>query len=286
MLIYASSYPRSGNSLMQQIVNVFFEYPWTEVDRPRKPLNEITGVPHYFENWRYSEHPWHDQSTQWQRLWKRANRKLFKFYNLEDWIALYDLKIPPSSNNCRYLLPGCRDVLTPQNRQKLANEDTIFFVKTHDLPFQQYFDNEYVVQIVRHPGPVLWSYQNLLNDFYNQKRSLEEVISGMVPYGSWSHWHQEWQDKSQGLGDRFLQLKYENILAVKRQDTCEQISQMIGISYNAEQESLSLEELQKRNPKYYHPGNNEKWKQRYTPDQMDLLCSLHHNTMMEFSYVV
>ncbi len=209
MIIYISSYPRSGSSLMQQIVNNFFEKPWTEVDNTKRPLDKITGVPDYFDNWRYDLNTLSSDRSLWHGYWDKLNRKFFKIYNLERWIALYDLKIYPYNKNCRYLLPGCRDILTPINRKKLAQEETFFLVKTHHFPYKQYFDGEYVIQIIRHPAKVFLSYLSFVKTYnQNSKKTLQEVIKGQVPYGSWSKWHQTWNQALPSIENRFLRIKF------------------------------------------------------------------------------
>ncbi|MEQ9236758.1 sulfotransferase domain-containing protein [Coleofasciculus sp. E2-BRE-01] len=283
MIIYISSYPRSGNSLIQQIINVFFEKPWTEVYKPQKPLEKITGVPSYFTNWRSSPHPWQPKST-WQLLWDKFNRKILKIYDVEKWIATYDLDIPPYTKNCRYLLPGCYDVLTPKNRQILAAEDTPYFVKTHATPYRQYFEKEYVIQIVRHPGPVCWSYLNLLKDYYNKQKTLDDIISGKTPAGSWSKWHQSWKQAIPSFNGRFMRLKYEDVKLTDRHSICKQIKFMTGIDYNPTREEISFEILQKQAPNYYRAGQNKHWQQHYTSEQINLLYKLHNVTMEELGY--
>ncbi|MGB3191799.1 MAG: sulfotransferase domain-containing protein [Limnoraphis sp.] len=214
MLVYVSSYPRSGSSLMQQTINTFFEKPWTEVDSINKPLNRVTGVPKYFTNWRYDQERLESQkSTGWKYWWSKLNQKVLKLYTLEDWIALYDLNIPPHTKNCRYLLPGCLNILTPKNRQKLAQEPTYFFVKTHHHPYPEYFEGEYVLQIVRHPAQVFTSYHNFIKKYYQSPKSLHDIIHGNIPYGSWSEWHLAWEEISPQLKDRFLQLKFKDVVS-------------------------------------------------------------------------
>lgn len=283
MLIYISSYPRSGNSLIQQTINIFFEKPWTGVDKPKKPLEEITGVPSYFTNWRYGLHPWQPKPS-WQLLWEKANRKIFKVYDVEKWIAYYDLNIPPYTENCRYLLPGCRDVLTQENRQILAAEDTPYFVKTHATPYREYFEKEYVIQIVRHPGPVCWSYLNLLKDYYNKQKTLDDIIIGKTSAGSWSKWHQSWNQAIPSLKGGFMRLKYEDVKLADRHSICDQIKSLTGIDYNATREEISFKTLQKKAPNYYRYGQNQNWQQHYTNDQINLLYKLHNITLQELGY--
>lgn len=285
MIIYISSYPRSGSSLMQQIVNNFFEKPWTEVDNTKRSLDKITGVPNYFTNWRYDPNVLSSTDSLLSSYWNKLNRKFFQIYNLDQWLALYDLAIPPYTKNCYYLLPRCKDILTPKNRQKLAEKATHFFVKTHHLPYDEYFDNEYVIQIVRHPGQVFLSYLNFLKTYNpNNHKTIEEVIQGQVPYGSWSQWHQLWNQTFVKLNNRYLKLKFEDVIATEKKEICQQIKSLIQLDYNHNQKSPSFEELRRNYPKYYKQGNREQWQETYTSKQLNLIKLLHNNAMEQLNY--
>ncbi|MEL7038724.1 MAG: sulfotransferase domain-containing protein [Cyanobacteria bacterium J06592_8] len=288
MLVYISSYPRSGSSLVQQTINTFFEKPWTSVhttDRAR-PLEKITGCPDYFKNWRYDQTVFSKKTTVLHQTLERLNSRTFKLYNLEKWIALYDLNIPPYTKNCRYLLPGCFNVLTKKNRNILANEETCFFVKTHYLPYSQYFDNEYVIQIVRNPYNVFVSYKQFIKKFHNQDKDINEVIKGNVPFGSWSHWHNAWNQVALKLKPRFLQIKFENILQSDRSKVCEEIASMISLPYKENSHEPSWEDLQKINPNYYRSGNinGEAVCNSYNQEQVNLIETLHGATLKQLGY--
>lgn len=285
MIIYVSSYPRSGSSLMQQIVNNFFEQPWTEVDQTKRSLNKITGVPEYFENWRYDSQVLFPSNSLLTNYWHKLNRNFLKIYNLERWIALYDLSIPPYTKNCRYLLPGCKDVLTLANRQQLAQEETCFFVKTHHLPHDEYLDKEYVLQIVRHPAQVFLSYLNFIHTYnQNSTKDLEEVIRGNVPYGSWSKWHQTWNQAMPKLKNRFLRLKFENVLSTEKSLICDQIKSVINLDYNPEKHEPSFEELKRNYPKYYKAGKRDQWRSKYSEAQIKLIKNIHNHTIKDLDY--
>lgn len=286
MLIHMSSYPRSGNSLMQQLVNNYFEKPWTSVDAARRPLERITGTPDSFTNWRYKKEMLEVNQSSLRKLARKLNNRFFKRYNLEDWLAYYDLTIPPNTKNNRYLLPGCLNALTLENREKLADADEYFFVKTHWLPYESYLPHEYSVQIVRHPKNVFVSYLNFIRDFENvTTKSLEEVIEGDISYGSWSRWHQAWDNAAAQLGPRFLRLKFEDTIADKIK-ACDQIEACLSLAYNHEKQDISFEQMRKVNPKYYRSGKAKATKDEYTEQQLSLIKRLHEHTMNQLGYSV
>ncbi len=286
MLIYISSYPRSGNSLMQNLIGNFFARPITGIGASSKLIKNKNT-----KNWRYNNRALPDSHEEIQLLTSKLNKQIysiwnrfiFRRYDISEWLVLYDLDVPPYTKNCRSLLPGCKNILTPKNRQKLAADPNYFFIKTHSLPYSKYFDNEYVIQIVRHPSLVFESYFHFVNRNSNKDTTLNEVIMGKVPYGSWSEWHQQWEQIIPALQNQFLRLRFEDILANPTQ-ACEQIKELIGLNYNSEQKLTSFEELHQRNPNYYRSGKTEKKSTPITPDQKALLQQLHGVTIAQLGY--
>jgi hypothetical protein len=286
MIIYIASYPRSGNSLTQQTIITYFERPITALNpKSRKAKFFANGGAYFVKNWRYNVQPTSGDKTIWQILWDKLNNRIFKIYDLDKWIALYDLNVPPYNKNCRYLLPGCKNVLTPKNRKLLAaDRNSHIFIKTHELPFKNYFEGEYVIQPIRHPGAVLWSYFNLSKDFYGDNTiSLEKVIRGMVGYGSWSNYHQIWSQAIPSLNGRFIRIRFEDML-LDRLKACEQISATIDLEYNPDNQEPSFEQLHKNNPNHIRAGKATGWEEHYTHVQMELLEKLHGSTMQQLGY--
>ena len=286
MLIYISSYPRSGNSLMQDLIGNFFASPITGIEANSKLIKNKNT-----KNWRYNNRSLPDNHEEIQllssklneQIMSRWNRYIFRRYDINKWLVFYDLDVPPYTKNCYSLLPGCQNILTPKNRRKLAVDPNYFFVKTHSLPYQEYFNDEYVIQIVRHPSLVFESYFNLVNGNSNKYTTLDEVIMGKVAFGSWSEWHQHWEQIIPALQNQFLRLRFEDILANPTQ-ACEQIKELIGLNYDSEQKLTSFEKLHQQNPNYYRSGNTEKEKPSYNLDQIALLQKLHGVTIAQLGY--
>ncbi len=129
MIIYIASYPRSGNSLTQRTIITYFERPITAIN-PKSTKAEFfaNGGASFIKNWHYNVQPTPNNHRVWQKLWNKLNDRIFKIYDINKWIALYDLNVPPYSEKCRYLLPGCKNVLTPKNRQLLAADPQLSYL--------------------------------------------------------------------------------------------------------------------------------------------------------------
>ena len=286
MIIYIASYPRSGNSLTQRAILTYFERPITAINpRSRKADFFASGGAYFVKNWRYQVEPSSRKQGVGQKLWNKLNNRIFKIYDLDKWIALYDLDVPPYNKNCRYLLPGCKNVLTPKNRRLLAaDRNSHIFLKTHELPFKEYFEGEYAIQPIRHPGAVLWSLFNLRKANRNQTTiSLEKVIRGKVGSGSWSNYHQLWTQAVPLLDGRLIRIRFEDLLSDPL-GVCEQISATIGLGYNPANKMPSFEKLHQKHPHHFRAGKATGWEEHYTDDQLQLLEKLHGSTMQQLGY--
>lgn len=283
MLIYISSYPRSGNSLMQNLISNFFERPISGVEPKSKLIKTEFTKNWRRKNWHYNDQLLPDDQSEIQSLASKLNRRIFRKYALDNWIVLYDLDVPPYTKNHRCLLPGCQNILTPKNRQKLAKEKSYFFIKTHNTPYEEYFGGEYVIQIIRHPKLVFESYFRFLKENGHKDKTMEEMISGKLLYGSWSKWHQNWEKVSSSLQDNFLRLHFEAVLS-DTHGACNQIKTLINLNFNPDRKLTSFEELNKRYPNYYHSGKVDSKETSYTLDQLNLIQELHGFTMKQFGY--
>ena len=291
MIIYIASYPRSGNSLMQRTIITHFERPITALNpNSRRAEYYANGGEGLIKNWRCNIQTSNKQGI-WQILSNKLNDKIFKRYNLNEWIALYDLNVPPYSKNCRYLLPGCKNVLTSKNRQLLAADcNSHIFIKTHELPFKEYFDGEYVIQPIRHPGSVIWSYFNLIktelqHNYNYTKITLEKVIRGRVGYGSWSNYHQSWSQAISLLRGKLIRIRFEDLIA-DRIKACEQISKTIGLEYDPAKKMPSFEKLRQENPNHFRAGKSTGWEEHYSNKQIQLLQKIHGPTMQQLGYSI
>lgn len=77
MLIYLPSYPRSGNSLIQDIIGTFFKRPITGVEPKSKLIHT-----NYTKNWRYNNQPLSSEQAQLQLLALNLSKQFFKKHDL------------------------------------------------------------------------------------------------------------------------------------------------------------------------------------------------------------
>jgi hypothetical protein len=178
------------------------------------------------------------------------------------------------------IVPGHN--LSPEVRAKLAALPSPLFIKTHEIPFEEHFPGERFITIQRHPGAALWSYYHLLKE-KGRNTSLELVIEGEVPHGSWSTYSQTWREfLSRRDAKDYIVIAYEDLkenldLQVDRLSTFLDLPSL-------EQPLPTFEALQQQNPKSFRSGSSDAWSENLTQQQKQLLLERHAPAMCEAGY--
>lgn len=271
MIIYIASYPRSGNSWIQGIIHDKF--------------NRLTSSVYSLANY-----PPINLKQQWEI--KRQSYPPFNLYGLKNCHLIWHSCTGIYRNNYepeylyRLIMPGCLEFLTEKRRKKLAKEKEVFFIKTHELPYKQYFPGEKIIQPIRHPGSVCWSYYNLISDTKHpqeSKTSLTQVIKGQVLFGSWSNYHEQWLSIANTLGEFYVPIYYE-YLKENQLDYCQKLENFIGIT-PLNKSLTEFSELQKLNPISKREGKAYGWQSNYTQQELELLYTCHSETMKKLDYL-
>ena len=237
MIVYLASYPRSGNSLIQQVIHAYLQRPITTVyPGSIKPVQYASGAFDFINTW---ENP---QANLYDKIIGQVSLS----HRFKAHLAKYQLEAFPSKI-FTYLMPGCKHLLTPQNRAYLAQLPSVFFIKTHELPFSSYFEKEYVLFPFRHPGAVVWSYYHYLKKDQKPGYSVAEVIKGNIPFGSWPEYIDQWLKASKGLGNRFLPLQFENTLN-NPEEAARKIGELTGIPLHKNGRMPAFQELHQQAP--------------------------------------
>jgi hypothetical protein len=210
---------------------------------------------------------------------------LSRFDPLPDWLASFDLTLPSGDViPQKYLLPGCPEILNQSNRKRLARMDSTFFVKTHWRPYESYFEGEYIILPVRHPGAVLNSLRHFLKDHRGKDIPLDDVIAGKTPHGDWSEWHARWLDVQERYPSQVLILRFEETVADPL-GAAEQISTFLQVPYDDGAQLTDFETLQSTAPKHFRSGKAEGWRKAYTPEQQAQIEELHSPTMFRLNSI-
>jgi hypothetical protein len=202
MIVHLATYPRSGNSLLKQLIVWNFHFLTISPKANPDLRNVIEGILAVLPNCTMTPAPAAPEESDGQLIWNERT-------------AIYQW---PGESRHRYVLIDPDEANSPDIRRSLAAEDDLFFVKTHELPFDEYFPGEHVLQHVRHPGAALWSYFRYLVDFKFRKGlsgkllrgpapTLENVIAGA--FTDWSDYHARWRSAGERLGERYLCLGFE-----------------------------------------------------------------------------
>lgn len=269
MIVYLASYPRSGNSWLQLLI-------YTQFRRLVSSVYDIGPYPPlHIRDWQITPQPIPPEgySQVSELLWDQA-------------IALYqDPESSDKNRRHRMLLPGCLDFLTPENRQKLAAEDEVLIIKTHELPYQKYFPGEIVIQPLRNPGAVIWSYYRLINatrESGEMGTFLNLVILGKVKYGSWSEYHRQWLQARENLQSNYLPVYFEWLQA-HQTEFCHKIAQLTGLKY-LDREIPAFNKVQQQNPIAKREGKAYGWEKNYTRRELALIYDTHGEMMEKLGY--
>jgi len=272
MIIWLASYPRSGNFWLQTLLGNQFKRPTIKM---------------------YSEHnrestlrQWISQNKEYYDIdvFDTDTEKLMEDSELFRWMATYSF----SGNNESYktLLPGCvKLVKKAKIREILAKDNEYYFVKTHLLPFSDYFDGEYVIQIVRSAGASLWSYYNFKKDIQHFDGDLSDIIRGnsVREWGNWTGYHEKWLNTANSLGlDHYMQVRYENLFN-REIEFCEKIQSFLGLPI-VSTEIRPFHFYHSLRPTLARKGKATGWEENYSKEQLKLLWDIHGRMMSHFGY--
>jgi hypothetical protein len=185
------------------------------------------------------------------------------------------------------LVNNCGPVFSANFRANLASFSDHFFLKTHELPFESYFDHEAVIYVVRHPAATIWSLFNFLQSQSagsSEPQALEQIIRGNVEHGSWSHHAEEWLNRGKELGDRFVLLRYEE-LGRKEAEICLRSHMLTGLRRTM---PLGLfpdfSHWHALAPSFYRAGKPDEWRDHLQDSHIQLIKSVHGHTMEKLGY--
>jgi lipopolysaccharide transport system ATP-binding protein len=186
------------------------------------------------------------------------------------------LPTPPAAEELQML---SRDL-----RQFLAASQDVFILKTHEMPFSEFFVGERAIHVVRHPGAVFWSYWHFLRDFELKIIDLNSVILGKY-FGSWSMHTELWQHAGRTLGEaNYLRYSYEQ-MHQNIGDICERLSVFLDMPIRRSVDTmLSFEEQNRIQPKLVRQGKIDAWQDHYTAAQREFLVMRHGVVMRSLGY--
>jgi len=176
-------------------------------------------------------------------------------------------------------------IFSDEVRRRVASSFPSVFLKTHELPYPSYFDREAVIYVVRHPAAVVWSYFNYLRDHGPAPGiSLEDVIRGRVPFGSWSEHVTAWLEASAKLGDRLILSRFEE-LAANHEPLLDRIAALTGLRIVEATASFpTFSYWHEIAPQFYRAGDDDTWKAHLGARDLDLIQSLHGPAMARLGY--
>ena len=166
----------------------------------------------------------------------------------------------------------------PDFYAKIVRSEKKFFVKTHDYPS----DDFPAIYIVRDGRSAIVSYWHYLREIEGQKEvTLNQVIKGNVPFGSWSEHAIRWNANRR---PNTLLIKYEDINN-ERDSVMSRLSIFIGEEPKKHVFVDQFVSLQKKFPKFFRVGSNEKNTADLASENLAVFWSEHADQMVRLGYV-
>ena len=147
-------------------------------------------------------------------------------------------------------------------------------VKTHDHPE----DDSPAIFIIRDGRASVLSYFHYSRNF-ETARSIEDVINGDVPFGSWSDHYRAWQPAQR---QNTLFLKYEAITS----NPDEAVEQLAGFLNRRPSGTFERDfaAMQKAAPLFFRAGSNQANIAELSAEQLALFNARHGEAMAELGY--
>jgi hypothetical protein len=148
-----------------------------------------------------------------------------------------------------------------------------------------------VIQIVRHPGAVLWSYFRYLVDvlpasdyhrFFSGAPTLDAVIKGEAGYAHWSVYHNSWNAIAASLPGRYVLLKYEEVVA-DQAGARARLADFLSVSESSDAPA-EFDKYRRRKLGWDVRGTSLKYEQFFSRRQLELLWDSHGETAARFGY--
>jgi hypothetical protein len=193
---------------------------------------------------------------------------------------------PAAGGPYRMLREGCGPYLDERVRGRLACDRERFLLKTHELPFREYFAGELVVHLVRHPGAALWSHWNFIRQIEGVDTvRLEDVIEGEWP-ADWSEHVGSWLAAGASLRDGYRRVHFEQLVA-DPEPFLQHVQAVTNLPRVDSGEAFpSFAYWHGRDPAFYRAGRVDEWEDQLSSSRRALLWALHGRVMAQLGYTM
>jgi Sulfotransferase domain len=270
LIIYIASFPRSGNFWLQTLIGNPLKRATTRISRKK----DRAGL---LDRWIVQNRKYYDMEVK-DVLPEESG---FDNQEIAGWLTTCKHALDEKSHKA--LLPGCAHIINNfQTREILARHSEHFFVKTHALPFKEYFENEYVVQIVRNAGASIWSYFNFKTEIRDFARGLADLIPGDTKNRNWTFYHSMWQETAKQMGGHYLGLRYEDMFG-RELEFCNRLGALLGLPVLSS-EVRPFDFYHSIRPTLTRKGKASGREENFSRDEMRQLWETHKDMMKKYGY--
>ncbi len=177
------------------------------------------------------------------------------------------------------LASPCRDLLTPQVRQRLAGSASRFFVKTHENPPSDPIDGEVAVQLVRHPAAAITSQWKLHGATHDECPPLAHFAEGCDTGGRWDRYHRAWEQSAMPLFRR----RFEDVLKTPF-DLVRELGDFLHLPQPESPRVMTAESARARNPMRNPIRGPDGWMDQISVADLQRIWSGHKMAAREMGY--
>jgi predicted nuclease with TOPRIM domain len=160
----------------------------------------------------------------------------------------------------------------------LRKDPKLYLIKTHGEP-DVVKPEDKVIYLIRDGRESSLSYCKYINTYNDPNTTLNDVIDGNVPFGSWGRHVDMWQ---QSTTSETMFIRFETLVDTP-QEYLPEISSFIGLP-PLNNSIPTFEELQVINPKFFHKGLKDSWKDEYQPQEHLRFWIQNDSEMTEYGY--
>jgi hypothetical protein len=167
-----------------------------------------------------------------------------------------------------------------QDFDALREATEVFPVKTHEYPPNAEDPAIYVIRDGRESSLSYANYRVTYRGDESIVESLEEVVLGVDPFGSWGRHVTQWAPDQR---PNTLLLRFEDLVQAPRTHI-ERMSDFLDLKAT-ESQLPTFQDLQKVNSKFFRKGSTRSWHTAFSDDLHTLFWLINYSPMSRYGYV-
>lgn len=163
--------------------------------------------------------------------------------------------------------------------ESARNDQKIYLIKTHELLDDRVSEEDKIFYLIRDGREASLSFVKYLNDYYQRRLNLKDIIMGNTLAGTWGDHVESWTGKPRV---NLLVIYFEKLITDPG-GFVEKISEFINVT-PLHENIPGFSELNEINPKFFRSGRKDSWKNSFSKDEHYLFWLKNYNQMLSHGY--